>query len=179
VRVALSPEAVGKGAMVVMNGQINAAREVTKTNSIEREAFQSLEFGALGIADVCDVRFYRAPLRRQTVAYDPATPLPRIEIVMHYAGADGRVLDAMLADWDRFGCDGMVISATGVGNVSETTNVAREKRRAVHLRRFSLGLSPRPITSKAIAPAIGSKMMIVSMYSPISTCTAALAALAP
>ena len=36
VRVAVSPEAVGKGAMVVMNGQINAAREVTKTNTIEQ-----------------------------------------------------------------------------------------------------------------------------------------------
>src|SRR5262245_16275271 len=41
VRVATSPEAVGKGAMVVMNGQINAAREVTKTNTIEAETFRT------------------------------------------------------------------------------------------------------------------------------------------
>lgn len=119
VRVTLSAEALGKGVLVVMNGQINAAREVTKTNSIEREAFQSLEFGALGIADLGAVRFYRAPLRRQTVEYDPETELPRVEIVMHYAGADGRVLDAMCDTWDCHGCAGIVVAATGVGNVSE------------------------------------------------------------
>lgn len=119
VRVALSPEAAGNGVLVVMNGQINAAREVAKTNSIEREAFQSLEFGALGVADLGGVRFYRAPLRRQTIPYSPATPLPRVEIVLHYAGADGRVLKAMRRDWPRYGCDGLVVAATGVGNVSE------------------------------------------------------------
>ena len=61
VRVAISPEAVGKGALVVMNGQINAAREVTKTSTIEVETFKTLEFGALGVADLSAVRFYRAP----------------------------------------------------------------------------------------------------------------------
>ena len=33
IRVAVSPEATGKGVVVVMNGQINAARDVTKTNT--------------------------------------------------------------------------------------------------------------------------------------------------
>lgn len=48
IRVAASPEAAGKGVMVVMNGQINAARDVTKTNTSQVETFRSLEFGALG-----------------------------------------------------------------------------------------------------------------------------------
>jgi len=55
VRVAVSPEAIGKGVMVVMNGQINAAREVAKTNTVDVETFRSVEFGSLGVADV--VRF--------------------------------------------------------------------------------------------------------------------------
>ena len=62
-----SPEATGKGVMVVMNGQINAARDVTKTNTSQVETFRSLEFGALGVVDVEAVRFYRSPLRRQTL----------------------------------------------------------------------------------------------------------------
>src|SRR5262249_46782218 len=33
IRVAVSPEAIAKGVLVVMNGQINAARDVTKTNT--------------------------------------------------------------------------------------------------------------------------------------------------
>ena len=55
------------GTLVVMNGQINAAREVTKTSTIARETFKTLEFGALGVADLGGVRFYRTPLRRQTI----------------------------------------------------------------------------------------------------------------
>ena len=46
--------------MVVMNGQINAARDVTKTNTSQVETFRGLEFGALGVVDVEKVRFYRA-----------------------------------------------------------------------------------------------------------------------
>src|SRR6185369_9670683 len=85
VRVAVSPEAAGKGTLVVMNGQINAAREVAKTSTIQRETFRSLEFGPLGVADVETVRFYRSPARRQTIALAPDTTLGRIEIVAHYA----------------------------------------------------------------------------------------------
>jgi L-asparaginase len=44
VRVAVASEAADKGAMVVMNGQINAARDVTKTNTSHVETFRSLEF---------------------------------------------------------------------------------------------------------------------------------------
>ena len=49
------------GTMVVMNGQINAARDVTKTNTLDVETFRTFDFGALGVADLETVRFYRAP----------------------------------------------------------------------------------------------------------------------
>ena len=45
IRVAISPEAVGKGAMIVMNDEINAAREVTKTSTLDVGTFRTLEFG--------------------------------------------------------------------------------------------------------------------------------------
>src|SRR6202021_2658057 len=48
VRVAVAAEAVGKGVMGVMNGQLNAAGDVTKTNTNQVETFRSLEFGELG-----------------------------------------------------------------------------------------------------------------------------------
>lgn len=115
IRVAVSPEAIGKGAMIVMNGQINAAREVTKTNTIEGETFRSLEFGQLGYADAEKVRFYRAPLRRQTIALDPEAKLGRIEIVLHYAGNDGNVIRSLLKTG---GLDGLVIAGTGLGHIS-------------------------------------------------------------
>jgi len=114
IRVAASPEAAGKGVMVVMNGQINAARDVTKTNTSQVETFRSLEFGALGVVDVEAVRFYRAPLRRQTLAADSRTALPRVEIVPTYAGADGRSIRALMRDGD---VDGIVVTGLGLGGV--------------------------------------------------------------
>ncbi|TDI37333.1 MAG: asparaginase [Acidobacteria bacterium] len=119
VRVAVSPEATGKGTLVVMNGQIHAAREVVKTNTIARETFKTLEFGALGVANLGGVKFYRAPLRRQTIAItedEDDVRLARVEIVAHYAGADGRLVRALLHDPD--GLDGLVIAGTGLGHVS-------------------------------------------------------------
>jgi L-asparaginase len=114
VRVATSPEAIGKGVMVVMNGQINAARDVTKTNTSQVETFRSLEFGALGVVDVEAVRFYRSPLRRQTVLADSRTVLPRVEIGSTYAGADGRSIRSLIRDGD---VDGIVVTGLGLGGV--------------------------------------------------------------
>ncbi len=117
VRVAVSPEAVGKGTLVVFNGQINAAREVTKTGTVANETFASPDFGFLGYVDPTQVRFYRAPLRRQTIALDADAKFPRVEIVSHYAGADGNVINALISHGQL---DGLVVAGTGVGNVSSS-----------------------------------------------------------
>jgi L-asparaginase len=144
VRVAVSPEAVGKGAMVVMNGQINAAREVTKTSTIEAETFRTLEFGALGVADLSAVRFYRAPLRRQTLALTDALQLGRVEIISQYAGADGRVIRLLL---QAGGVDGLVIEGFGVGHVTAGTLEAIKEARA---RQIPVVLSTRVYTGRVM-----------------------------
>jgi L-asparaginase len=129
VRVAISPEAAGKGAMIVMNDEINAAREVTKTSTFDLGTFRSLEFGKLGYADDSGVRFYRAPLRRQTI---PLTgdALPTVEIVMHYAGADGSVIRGLLNEGHL---DGLVVAATGLGHVGESMYEAIDQVRRRNL----------------------------------------------
>ena len=48
VRVAVDKDSIGKGVMVVMNGEINAARDVTKTHTSQVETFRGMEFGELG-----------------------------------------------------------------------------------------------------------------------------------
>ena len=113
VRVAIAPEAASKGVLVVMNGQINAARDVTKTNTNRVETFRGLEFGQLGVVDTERVRFYRAPLRRQTFAVDGKTQLGRVDIVMSYAGADGLVIRALLRN---DAVRGLVIAGMGLGD---------------------------------------------------------------
>jgi L-asparaginase len=126
VRVAVSREAPGKGVLVVLNGQINAARDVTKTHTSQVETFRSLEFGELGIADSDAVRFYRAPLRRQTIAVDGRTQLGRVEIVYNYAGADGRLIRALIREE---GLSGLVVAGVGLGNVTAGVADAIEEAR--------------------------------------------------
>lgn len=129
VRVAVSPEATGKGVMVVMNGQINAARDVTKTNTSQVETFRSLEFGALGVVDESAVRFYRAPLRRQHFDLpSDVTKLPRVDIISNYAGVDGLFVRAAMQSKM---VDGFVIAGMGLGSVtSEMFDSIKEARDA-------------------------------------------------
>jgi L-asparaginase len=57
IRTASSPEARGKGVLVVMNDEINAAREVTKTNTLRVETFRAPDVGLLGYVDEDKVTF--------------------------------------------------------------------------------------------------------------------------
>ena len=112
-RICVSPEAKGKGAMIALNNQINAAREVTKTHTSDVETFKSGDFGFLGNADNDRVIFYRAPLRRQHLDLKQEQ-LPYVEIVSMYGGADGGMVRAAAAA----GAKGIVIQALGWGNVN-------------------------------------------------------------
>src|SRR5437870_2150267 len=101
LRVAGSPDARGKGVLVVLNDEIHAARDVVKTSTYRLQTFRSVDFGALGHADGDGVHFYRSPSRKHM----PDTPfavldlgaLPRVDIVYSYAGADGALVDAAVA----------------------------------------------------------------------------------
>ena len=58
--VAGSEEAVGKGVLVVLNDQINAARDVTKTNTSTADTFRTPDLGMLGYVQGNKPYFYRA-----------------------------------------------------------------------------------------------------------------------
>jgi L-asparaginase len=97
-RVAGSPEARGMGVMVVLNDEINAARDVTKTSNYRVQTFVSRDFGILGYADADTVKFYRKPLRRTApeTEFDVTglDDLPRVDIIPAYAGADAAFVHA-------------------------------------------------------------------------------------
>ena len=113
VRVAVDPQSRGKGALVALNGQINAAREVTKTHTSSVESFKSGDLGLLGEVDHDRIVFWRAPLRRTHVPLGPG-PLPAVEIVATYGGADGSLVTAAV----EHGARGIVVQALGWGNVN-------------------------------------------------------------
>jgi len=101
IRVAASPDASGMGVLVVLNDEIHAAREVTKTSTLRLQTFRTPDFGVLGHADGDAVVFYRQPLRRRApdTEFDIAAldSLPRVDIAYSYAGSDGTAVRAFAA----------------------------------------------------------------------------------
>jgi L-asparaginase len=115
-RVATTPESRGKGAVVVMNGEINAAREVTKTSTYRLHAFRSRDMGLLGYADADRVVFYRSPSRRHTVdsEFDVAAigAMPPVEVLYIHTGSRPGLADAAL----ELGAKGIVVAGSGAGS---------------------------------------------------------------
>ena len=102
LRVAAAPEARGLGALVVLNDEIQAAREVTKTSTLRLETFRSADLGMLGYADPDGrVAIYRRPTRRHAPGTEfdvrERRDLPRVDIAYSYAGADRAAVDAFVA----------------------------------------------------------------------------------
>jgi L-asparaginase len=102
VRVAGSPAARGLGVLVVMNDEIQAAREVTKTSNFRLQTFRSQDIGPLGFVDPDgSIAIYRRPAKRHA----PHTPfdvsglsdLPRVDVAYAYVGADGTAVRAFVA----------------------------------------------------------------------------------
>jgi L-asparaginase len=128
VRVAASDAARGKGALVVTNDTINAAREVTKEISYRLETYSGKDLGVLGFVDDDQVTFYRQPVRKHTSStpFDVAAlqRLPRVDIVYTYADADGVLIDAAV---ERGKAEGLVIAAFPTGSPSPAMEKALER----------------------------------------------------
>ena len=119
-RVAASPEAKGKGVLVVLNDEINAAREVTKTDALRLSTFQSRPYGVLGVVDSDRVVFYRSAVKRNTAKSEfdisSVTKLPRVDVIMTYQGADGDLIKSAVDS----GAKGIVLATAGAGATSGT-----------------------------------------------------------
>ena len=114
VRVAAADEARGKGALVVTNDVINAARDVSKNISYRLETYSSRDIGALGFVDEDRVTFYRAPTRHPA-PFDVTRlqKLPRVDVIYTYAGADGALMEAAIA---QAKAEGLVIAGFPTGS---------------------------------------------------------------
>jgi L-asparaginase len=119
IRVAADPASRGRGVLVLLNDEIQAAREVTKTSNYRLEAFRCPDLGMLGYADADGkVAFYRAPTRRHApyTEFDVGVHrvLPRVDIAYSYAFADGTVVRALVAA----GARGIVTASLAPGLVT-------------------------------------------------------------
>jgi L-asparaginase len=118
VRTAISPEARAKGALIVLNDEINAARDATKTNTLRVETFRSPELGLLGYIDEDKVSFFRSTTRRHTLNSEfdvtSLTQLPRVTILYSYVDPDATLIQAAI----KSGAKGIVFAGTGNGALS-------------------------------------------------------------
>jgi L-asparaginase len=116
--LAASEEAVGKGVLVVLNDEINGARDVTKTNTSTTDTFKSPELGFLGYMQDNRPHFYRQSTRKHTVdtEFDVSNldSLPAVDIVYGYANMNRIPIDAFVAAGDK----GIVHAGTGDGSLA-------------------------------------------------------------
>ncbi len=126
IRVAASPESKGMGVLVVLNDEINAAREVTKTNTYRVQTFQSRELGLLGYVDPDRIVYYRAPTRKHTTQteFDLAQikSFPRVDILYAHTGNDGELAKAAVS----LGAKGLIIAGTGAGHTQNARKVLKD-----------------------------------------------------
>jgi len=112
ILTAISEESVKRGVLVVLNDEINAAREVTKTHTMSLDTFKSLEFGPLGIVDSNTVVYYRNQnFGRKHI--DTETIEDNVALIKMASGMDARIFDF----WVEDGVKGIVIEGMGRGNV--------------------------------------------------------------
>ena len=122
VRVAADPASRNKGALVVLNDEINSARNVTKTDALRLQTFRSREYGQLGVVDRDRVVYFNQITQKhnEQVEFDMSkvTTLPRVDVIMVYQGAPADLIKAAVDN----GAKGIVIAVAGAGATSGNQN---------------------------------------------------------
>ncbi|WP_282183298.1 type II asparaginase [Azospirillum sp. TSH100] len=118
VTLAGSKDAVGKGVLVSLNDQINAGRDVTKTNTSTADTFRTPELGFLGYMQDNKAHFYRQVVRKHTAEAEfdisKLDSLPQVDIVYGYANNNRTALDALV----KAGAKGIIHAGVGDGSLS-------------------------------------------------------------
>lgn len=109
---AIHPHSRNKGVLVVLNNEVNTAREVTKTHTMSLDTFKSPEFGPIGIVDQDEVIYYHK-------SYNP-TPFIKtnqiesdVHLLKAVSGMDSTLLHFLVNQKVK----GIVIEAMGRGNI--------------------------------------------------------------
>ena len=125
VEVACSSAARGQGVLVVMDGQIHGAREVTKVATQGVGAFDSIGRGPRGWVD--DVGVHLPPARSDRLVpfagLQLADPWPLVAILHGCVEPPDALIPALL----KAGVQGLVFTGTGAGQLSTIERSALEK----------------------------------------------------
>lgn len=116
VRTVVTPEAVGKGVMVVMDDRILSARESRKMYQ-RTGGFSGGEMGMLGVVNNASVEFLFAPVRVHGAASEfdimKVDSLPTVELTYSYPGGTGPMF-AKKPDGVAVASNGMTLAESQV-----------------------------------------------------------------
>lgn len=109
---ACSEDLRGSGTVVVFNERIFAARYVKKEHASNIQGFNAFGFGYLGIIDNDEVHIFQKPIKREY--YQIKGPIPQVDIIKCYIGADGKFIKAAR----EAGVRGLILEGVGRGQVA-------------------------------------------------------------
>ncbi len=154
VRTVASPQALGKGVLVVMDDRILSAREVRKHYQ-RVGGFEGGEMGTLGVVGGGGPEFFFAPVRRRgpQSEFDVSQidALPTVDLTVAYPGGSGPRYDTLPA--------GIVVTSTGFTRAEAATYRNLRTRGVIVVSAFPSGdnvaaarLTPRPATDSLRPP---------------------------
>ncbi|MGE5846523.1 MAG: asparaginase [Ignavibacteria bacterium] len=111
INICLNDNFKNLGVLVCLNGEINAASEVTKIYTEEIDSFHSLDFGSLGFVQNGRAVLNRLPRKLEKISAKKI--ITNVDLLTVYAGMDDKFFK-FSAD---SGTNGIVVEALGVGNV--------------------------------------------------------------
>src|SRR5262249_4286114 len=152
VALAGSPDARGRGPLIVLNDTIHYAREAQKMHTTHMDTFDSPNRGIAGVMNTGKASFYsvNTPLHttKSEFSCDGLTVdnVPRVDIVYSYANLGGDVIDAMVEK----GVKGIVLAGVGDGNTTDAAlaalaNAAKKGVAVVRCSRTGSGLVDRNV----------------------------------
>ena len=132
--VTVAESAGARGVGVVFAGAAWGAVGLRKVHTLQTSAFAGSDCGPIARLEGGVLRQFRAwpegqPLGLARVAA-PAETWPRVEIVLNHAGADGRLVDAVVAA----GVAGLVVAGTGHGTLGARLEEAVDRARRAGVR---------------------------------------------
>ncbi len=110
VCTAISPKAIDKGVLVVLNNEVNTALEVTKTNTLSLNTFQS-RYGPIGIIDTNDFVVHRNITGRDFIGASDVEK--KVFLIKSCIDMNPQIIDFYLQQDAK----GIVIEAMGRGNL--------------------------------------------------------------
>ena len=139
ILVAAAPQSKGRGVIQSFNEMIYDAKNVTKTNTLNVNAFSAPNAGPIGKVYDGQVKYFSQPIytNNQKPFFDISkiTQLPKVEIVYVYVDASTTSINALINEK----VDGIVIAGAGNGSFNKAFEGAAEnaKQKGVAIVRSS------------------------------------------